>query len=360
MEERRDTRSRLHWSVGLSWALSIPLLIVSIILLALTLGWLPMKGTSSDPAVTVHCASGLTENDTLCDQTTDCLQGFVGPETDPPSCTYLARPTNTTCTTPCYGRGDGMCDAQGKCVGNLTTCIGTCINNNECTSLGPFNEDVKQYFDPVTLWVWSTWYEPQACYYGSCIYLLFDIETTSTIDALGITPPNNAHYNFTIGGARTRCKDYLNATFYAVYKECLEINRYPLASELIDYSLFSSNDFYANSTFPFQLGVCVMSFTCSLTMDAAPPPIGKRALEQEEEEQVPFRSQEQWGFRRDPSNEAEVPLGIKHPRAKNEFWAWMHRTVKEAVPVYMPEFLKAHDDMMKILQGKKLAQDIAS
>ncbi len=152
----RDTRVRIQWSAGLLWFPTIPFLIVIIILLCLQLGLIPMMGTSDNPTVTVQCASGLVENDTLCNQTTDCLQGYS--DDDGAACLYLARPSNTTCTTPCYSNGDAMCDARGQCIGDTMACTGTCTANSDCTALNFYNDDVRQYFDPVTGWVWAAWY----------------------------------------------------------------------------------------------------------------------------------------------------------------------------------------------------------
>ncbi len=158
-----------------------------------------------------------------------------------------------------------------------------------------------------------------------------------------MTPPDSAHYNFSIGGARTRCRDYINPTFYALYKGCLTINRYMLSSQLINYTLFADGD-YGNASFPFQLGVCVASFSCSLTTAAAPPPpLGKRAMEQDTPTMPlpPLRTQEQWGFRSTRGNDGDNPLNIKEPRAKSQFWSWMHHTVKNGAAAYLPTFLEA-------------------
>lgn len=209
--------------------------------------------------VTVACSNALVSDSVVCDQTSDCMQGYVGPSGD--ACTYLPRPSTTVnCSSACYAPGSTHCDGNGGCVGEPSGCVGSCTLDNECETLFAFNEALQNTYDPVSFWTWGSWYAPYGCLLGRCTALVLDIFAGSSANALFT---NNVTYAWTPLGALTECKEYLLPEFRAAYGDCLTTERYLLDPSVIrSYNLFGGAT-YGNASYPFQLSVCLFSFTCA-------------------------------------------------------------------------------------------------
>lgn len=318
--------------------------IVGIILLSLLLNWNASTTSATEPNVTVTCLSSFSPNNTLCNGTTECLQGFYNEEEN--DCFYLPYPTSVTnCTSACYSQGDTACDAMGNCVGDATACTGACSMDSYCVNtLEPLNDDVLFYYDPTTFWTYSSWYHPQQCVEGTCLWGVLEIFAGSSIYPF-FSGPTPVPYNFTVLAAQLRCSDYVRPEFLAEHKECLMFERYLLASSVINYEQFSDYT-YGNESYPFQTSICLISFTCSVPTQAADIITRRRAVmqtEKEEEEPV-YKSREAWGFHStepgDTVDSGVGPLGATDPRVRNRLWSHLYNMITEAAPVYLPSFLE--------------------
>lgn len=301
-------------------------------------------------------SSSLVANDTACDQTTECKQGFTT-SSDGLSCIYLNRPTNVTnCTSACYSQGDTYCNGNGQCVGNVSACTGQCESTSRCQNdeegggINPLNENVVFSYDPDTGWTYASWYQPIACWYGRCMWGVLDIFAGSTIEAL-FQAPTPPYYNFTVLGAQSRCKDYFLPDFLAAHKDCLMLERYMISSDVINYDQFSDYD-YGNESFPFQTSICLLSFSCSIPTEAVEEEITrKRDLA------IPFRTREQWGFRATgnplESPPSSGPLGIRHPALQNLFWSNTRAVIEREAPTRLPPLLKRMKEQRDQGQKKK-------
>jgi hypothetical protein len=165
---------------------------------------------SSACAPTQVLDAGCVPSETL---DTGCTLGYLWPDHGVCGPTVQA-PTGTPCQSLCYVEDatTTACDnVTGACNGNVTESLGYCDPETDLNATIPFEPFWLTVLDPVnTLPVfWNYAYD---CYLNSA--RLF------TLDLVWTTQPDNQGE---IVAARTACKDYLNATFWAERGGCLTI-----------------------------------------------------------------------------------------------------------------------------------------
>jgi len=331
--------------------LSAVLLTVAFILFLIFTATPQLKGkekilTVTEPTVLVDCINPYTiANSTVCNKTTDCLQGFLkAPDNN--TCTYFPRPNNVTdCESPCFPNRGTHCDGAGQCIGPPESCVGSCFANGDCNEI-PMEDDVTSFYsDPVTLWIYSGLFgENGICFNGMCIQLFIDLYIGTTTYPLFVSPsPQKAIVPL---AAHIFCRDYVDRAYYLAHKECLQFERHSVDQGVLNYTQLedelSPGELYANASFPVQVSVCLITFTCGQTYRASSPtptPGKRRSLvdyqEQETWHQRGEKPGEAWGFRPHPHPE-ETPkpgpiLGIPYPEQRQELWSFMQRSVTEEV-----------------------------
>lgn len=341
VEESRRQSVRARYWVTPPAVITFLAVLVSIILLILLLTRAPdvettRTVTSDNGTVAVACNNALVPNATACDQTTDCLQGFSNLAGD--ACVYYPRPADTVnCSSACYASdlgGATHCDGAGACVGDAASCVGACAENLECSALFEFNTALLSTYDPVSFWTWGSWYNPFGCLLGRCVALVLDIFAGSSANALFT---NNVTYAWTPLGALTECKEYLDAEFRATYADCLTIERYLLDPSVIrTYSLFSG---YANSSYPFQMSVCLYSFTCAPLSEAT---LASASVPAPAPAPAAFQTPDQWGFHA-ASGTADAPMGptlnVRSPQLRSAAWSRIRDVIATVPGGYFDAYL---------------------
>lgn len=321
--------------------------IVIIVLLALLLAKtppVPDTGSAAAPNVTINCAATFTYDNATCNRSTDCLQGLLN--TDGLTCTYLPRPSSViNCSSACYPYGETRCDAAGECTGDAAACFGTCTVDNDCDVGDKFqlNENLLYNAAQPSLWAYSGWYESFGCWYGSCVIAILDIFAGSNTFPLFLAPPPadaaEVPYNFTNLAVHNKPQDYFMPDYVEMYKDCLTFSESLLSTGLINYNLFG-NGGYGNTTFPFQLRVTTVSFSCAQPYQAVVPD-KRRQTYIESVRAIPYKSREEWGFTPvHASADDDVPP-IRDPTLRNAFYAQLHDKMLIAVPQYLDALFNA-------------------
>ncbi len=346
--DRRELRSNDHGAARAATIVNSFDILIAWVIIALLIALLlhsdpapvitNVPSPAPDPNVNVTCLPLLTANSTACNQTTECTQGFLGP--DSLSCTYYDRPTTVTgCTNACFPIGDTHCEA-GRCVGDPAECVGYCSSLGHCNVLLPYNDATIFFFDPATNWVITGWYTPYGCILGTCIFSTLDIFAGSNTEAI-YTDPSNVTYHFTPLGAKFTCADYYQASFLAQYGDCVHLERYLLASAVVDYAWYNDGD-YGNSSFPFQVSICILTFSCGFSTPPVPAPPVKRSLSDDSTPPPPpMKTPEQWGFHTTGTTETpKGPLmGISDPFRRNAHWAQLSAMVANGLPGFLTGFI---------------------
>jgi hypothetical protein len=262
-------------------------------------------------------------NDTLCNQTTYCLQGFVS--SDGLACHYYPMPNTVTgCSDPCYDVGPTQCNGRGQCIGaDDTACVGVCTASSDCPDI--FNWDFQFNADPVNFWQAAGWYNPYGCNHGACVYMLIDIFAASSPRPIF---KGSTTYEWTPVGSRHPCIDYFLPDAQSMYKSCFRTERYLLDVSMVpSYTEFSSSS-YGNATFPFQLSVCLGYFDCAVAHpesgDLTISTISKRAAAQDAVHPSTL------GFYSTSTEETprgNRPMGLTSAAARNAFWVELRDTV---------------------------------
>lgn len=325
--------------------ISYAVLAVMIVLLALLLARPAdlevTRVVGGNDTVDAACNNALIANATLCDQTTDCLRGFASPVGD--ACVYYPRPAGTAnCSSACYTRPGGpgnttRCDGDGRCIGDAADCFGACDVNLDCNARFNFNSALLNTFDPVTFWTGASWYNPFGCLFNRCVGLVLDIFSATTARPLFA---GNITYEWTPLGALNECRDYLMPEHRETYKECLSTERYLLDATIIrSYNLFSGGT-YANSTFPFQMSVCIFSFSCAPFAGAQIAAAETAAAASPSS--VVIQTQEQYGFHA-VAGTTDTPrgpmLGIHSPVVRSAAWARLRDAFADVPPGYFDPLL---------------------
>jgi hypothetical protein len=318
--------------------------IVGIILLSMLINKPLPNSASPEPApapnVTVDCITQYEADNTTCALSTDCYQGFL--RTDAASCAYFARPTSVAnCSSACYSAGPTACNGVGQCVGPSSSCYGRCEINADCEFADKFelNEALVYNAAVPSGWDYSGWSESIGCFYGKCILTILELFAGSSTNPI-YTDPEGLTYNFTLLAGHNDCSDYVMPDFLLRYRECLTFSR-----ELLDYSMIQNyfefgSGTYGNETFPFQLSVCLISFSCadvyqatSAEMSSAGAGAGSLSPSA-----IPYKSPSEWGIR-GPSD--SHPAGIRDPVMRNAFYARLYDVVQTAAPQYISVVLEA-------------------
>ncbi len=350
-------RSRSNTVTTLN-VLSGILLLVAFILFLIYTVTPQLKGkekvlTGTDPTVIVDCLNPYTEaNSTVCNKTSDCLQGFfVAP--DNATCHYLARPNSVVdCTSPCCtGRGS-YCDGAGKCTCSARSCVANCFANSECNDIPMENDVTIFYADPVTTWPWTGVFgENGICFYGMCIQVYVDLYVASTIYPIYVSP--SIQKAVTPLAAAIFCRDYIDDSYYQAHKECLVFERHLLDTTINNYSNLNlnfagTND--VNASYPLQMSVCLIWFSCGQTYRATSPtptPGKRRSLiahtAHEEAALEGEKPPQAWGFHPHPHHE-ETPkpgpvMNIPYPEQRQALWSHLHHTIKNDMGPKLLEML---------------------
>ena len=316
----------------LQW-LSIASLVACIILLALLIHTPWTRTIEVEESAPASCMSHLyVENATLCNQTNECLLGFATGEEGEESCAYLPLPNNVTnCSSGCYS--NGTCDGGGKCVGDRTECVGYCVRGEfgYCAIVEHINLDILNGEDPVTKWVYANWNNPSSCFFGTCVFTVLNIYAGSSNFTIADAPPGELTYSWTPLGAKTACVEYFQPDLYLERKECIRSERYLLDEDVIRSYNDIGNSLYGNDTFPFQLSICVLYYSCGIPIVEASAK--KRALEEER-----VKTREAWGFRSTGKKHETPdgpPLQLTSPMMRNLFW----KDLRAGVDKHLPGFL---------------------
>lgn len=324
-----------------SW--SIFVLVVAIILLliyVITPAPAPrtIEVTLPDFNVTLVCHSALVlANETLCNRTSDCLQGYY--YNNDTSCLYLPRPSSVTnCTSACYPNGPTQCDANGQCVGHYSSCVGACEDNPDCNDAFVTNDPVLFYVDLTNHWFYQGMYESGfLCWSGTCIYVIADIYVATGSQPL-FWDPENISYAILPLAANIRCTDYLDPVYLAEHQQCLLDERYWLDSTLVNYTYLEGvQGNIANGTFPFQFSVCFFGFTCSRPIYAQVPSPTPEEITRKRSVSAPkvIRREDYGFYPTSKAGEAPMgpPMGIRDPHLQQTFWWNMqHKLKKEMLP----------------------------
>jgi hypothetical protein len=285
--------------------------------------------------------AALTADNTTCDRSTECLQGFVSG--DNASCTYYPRPTNVTnCTSACYPNGPTACDGKGACVGNAAACVGTCYDGSDCPS-SFYNEDIRFNADDETEWDFSGWYSPFGCFLGSCVYVVVDIYAVSNKFPILYNDGANLTLGWFPGAARLQCLDYVHPDVRSEYADCLTTDRQLLTPDIIaDYGEYGGFLDYTNASFPFQLSACVMSYSCAKMTDDYIDTNGfiessGNASSSNASAPIAFKTASQWGFQALESTRSvgSAAFGIADPALRNIFYAHLHDHIGAQLPAFI-------------------------
>ena len=342
----RSGRELGKWVACTSWIVAAAAVVIIILASLLLAEWPPRVTVTCTDTNSSNSSSVVSyqSNDTLCALTTPCLQGFIFEEGA--RCMYYPRPTSVTnCSSACYSAelGSTQCNGAGECVGDAASCVGTCTDNNYCDDELLFNVNYELVFSllsPTSNWVPAGWWEAFGCWYGQCVFAILDIFVGSSTEPI-FQAGSGLTYNLTALSAHHQCEDYVYPAFIATSGQCLRFSRHLLASEVVgdyfDYGHFAA---YGNGTFPFQIGVCVISFACGVS----DPNVGIANMSRIPwKRNVETKSRAAWGFHPVTGElaaassaaslaNADNPLQLRDPAARNLFWADTAKWVKGALP----------------------------
>ncbi len=314
--------ARLKTTTGANLVSSVILGVCAVILL-ICLGVQP---PTLEPE-TACAGVSLVLNATACNTSNTCLMGFLDADTD--QCTYYRQPLNASCTSACYKTNAPLCDGKGACVGD--TCVGECTESSDCTGANDiFNDFDSHSYDSSTGWTFSDWSAPVGCALGRCTYIVMDIYAISNTHAIFVANPNMTH-RWRAGAARFSCLDYVDNDIREARKDCLIAERFLLSPAMIRFFYF---DDYGNETFPFQLSVCTITYSCGNANASSAASTTTQGVSVYE---VPLQSMDQWGFLPTPdAPSAPGPLfGIQDPFVRNAFAGEMHDVVSANLPNYL-------------------------
>jgi hypothetical protein len=272
------------------------------------------------------------------ESTDGCIAGFYS--SNLLTCQYLPRPTSTNCTSACYmnGTNSTFCDAAGHCVGEAADCRGSCEDSAECIDEafnGALNVDLINAFDAETGWTWI-WYNPYFCFFGRC--------TLSTLDMFAVTSEETWNqaphqgYSFLPLAARFECTDYLDPDFVEERGHCIRSVRYLIDPNLTDYLLFSFTERYGNTSFPFQLSVCIFYYTCSQIDGSLLASVGAAATAAD------LKTSRAHGFARVGGNTDvtdEQAAFSMSPAMRSQFWNQLYDVTSTTLADTPPDVLSA-------------------
>jgi hypothetical protein len=283
--------------------------------------------TASETIVSVTASSsamGVVDND-ACDDNRECTVG-VHDATTPPTCTYYPLVVGVPCEDVCYETGE--CDGRGECIGNFSTCHGYCTGGGDCDGDAVFviNELATEFTDDDTGWGYGVLEYPE-CHYARCVEVVIDVYMAVTTNATWQTPSPTSKI-FTPLAARFDCSDYLDPDYYATYGRCLTMERYLLDPNI---SRIAYDNGYGTGTFPAQLSICIMSFSCSASNFSEYDSVLSVAAE--DPSPLPYQSPEQWGFTRVSSEANQPSYGLSATsvlvpiKERQRFWRSMQISV---------------------------------
>lgn len=287
------------------------------VVIALIVLWAQREHAVALNAVSLAQATVVIDN-TNCDDENDCTVGLYI-STTPAGCAYRPLAAGTVCNSPCLTLDGGQCDGHAMCLGNHSTCAGSCDEEGDdtnCLNTIPINGDIIDTFDHNTGWAWG-WSSPAHCQFGTCVAEVLEMYMGSSVNALW--EDNTTTHAFYPIAARFKCTDYLDPAYFAANGSCLIVERYLLSTNLSDYEEMGCGT-YGNTTYPYQLGVCVFYYACG-TLTPPTTPAGVSANDAPAPAPGPApppKSPAQWGFTR-VAEEAHLPsIGMTQ---KNLGWS---------------------------------------